>query len=162
MKSAAPTLDHLDGVSHRAVAGDDDRDDRWIRVSAALITSRPSTPGKRRSETMTSKANVSSALRASSPFVACVTSNPRRTAAPTRLPSARLLVYEEQMSFGFRHLRSSTCRGAAGRGIDCQSIDALLLGCQQPIWPARLIPQRLAPIHTFGGKPLWNGKQSAS
>ena len=94
-------LDHVDGVFHGAVAGDDDGDDAGVALSAASITCRPSTPGRRRSETMTSKAKPSSALSAASPSAAWVTSKAFVRKSFSHNTSQRfLVVYQEEVGHG--------------------------------------------------------------
>ena len=71
MKSAAPQLDHVDRVLHRAVAGDDDRDDAGVARERGLDDLRAhQTPGRAEVRHDDVEGKASSALSAASPSAA--------------------------------------------------------------------------------------------
>ena len=100
-------LDHSDGVTDGAVAGDDDGDDVGVALDRGVdyLRRRPC-PGRRRSVTRMSKANSASASTARSPALGLHDHEPViLQALGDGLAQWRLVFDEQQMCCAVRHLR---------------------------------------------------------
>ena len=119
-------LDRLDGVLHRAVAGDDDGDDVGIALERGVEHLPAVDAGQPQVGDEDVEGEVGEPLRApASPLSACSTTKPwsaSRSAIASR--SGLLVVDDQQMFLAFRHLVEAggilTPRVRAGQFDDCR------------------------------------------